>query len=64
MMEFWVDPDSPYFKDIFGQDGKKFVFIVPQDGVQPDDSNASGYGVRGGASPGRILHMGKTRRPG
>ncbi len=25
MMEFWVDPDSPYFKDIFGQD-KKFVF--------------------------------------
>ena len=26
MMEFWVDPDSPYFKDIFGQDGKKFVF--------------------------------------
>ena len=26
MIEFWVDPDSPYFKDIFGQDGKKFVF--------------------------------------
>ena len=25
MIEFWVDPDSPYFKDIFGQD-KKFVF--------------------------------------
>ena len=25
MIEFWVDPDSPYFKDIFGQDGKKFV---------------------------------------
>ena len=26
MIEFWVDPDSPYFKDIFGQDDKKFVF--------------------------------------
>ena len=26
MIEFWVDPDSPYFKDIFDQDGKKFVF--------------------------------------
>ena len=26
MIEFWVDPGSPYFKDIFGQDGKKFVF--------------------------------------
>jgi len=26
MIEFWIDPDSPYFKDIFGQDDKKFVF--------------------------------------
>tara|TARA_R110000787_G_C13152802_1_gene418708 strand:- start:88 stop:489 length:402 start_codon:yes stop_codon:yes gene_type:complete len=25
MIEFWVDPESPYFKEIFGQD-KKFVF--------------------------------------
>lgn len=25
MLEFWVDPDSPYFKEIFAQD-KKFVF--------------------------------------
>ena len=25
MLEFWVDPDSPYFKDIFAQE-KKFVF--------------------------------------
>ena len=25
MAEFWVDPDSPYFKDTFAQD-KKFVF--------------------------------------
>jgi len=24
MIEFWVDPDSPYFKDVFAQD-KKFV---------------------------------------
>ena len=26
MIEFWVDPDSPYFKEIFGLEGKKFVF--------------------------------------
>ncbi len=26
MIEFWVDPDSPYFKDVFGQEGKKYVF--------------------------------------
>ena len=25
MIEFWVDPDSPYFKEVFGQD-KTFVF--------------------------------------
>ena len=25
MLEFWVDPQSPYFKPIFGE-GKKFVF--------------------------------------
>ncbi|MEV8466063.1 rhodanese-like domain-containing protein [Fluviibacterium sp. DFM31] len=26
MVEFWVDPDSPYFKTIFGQQDKSFVF--------------------------------------
>ena len=25
MLEFWVDPESPYFKEVFGQD-KRFVF--------------------------------------
>ena len=25
MLEFWVDPDSPYYKDIFGT-SKRFVF--------------------------------------
>lgn len=25
MLEFWVDPESPYFKEIFAED-KKFVF--------------------------------------
>ncbi|MEQ8861354.1 MAG: rhodanese-like domain-containing protein [Pseudomonadales bacterium] len=26
MLEFWIDPDSPYFKEIFGS-GKTFVFF-------------------------------------
>jgi len=26
MIEFWIDPDSPYFKDVFGQADKKYVF--------------------------------------
>jgi rhodanese-related sulfurtransferase len=25
ILEFWVDPDSPYYKDVFGED-KTFVF--------------------------------------
>ena len=25
MLEFWIDPTSPYFKDVFGS-GKQFVF--------------------------------------
>ncbi len=26
MIEFWVDPESPYFKEVFGQAGKTYVF--------------------------------------
>ncbi len=26
MLEFWIDPASPYFKPVFGQD-KKFIFF-------------------------------------
>lgn len=26
MVEFWVDPESPYFKDVFDQPGKTYVF--------------------------------------
>jgi rhodanese-related sulfurtransferase len=25
MIEFWVDPDSPYFKDVFADDNKTYV---------------------------------------
>jgi rhodanese-related sulfurtransferase len=26
MLEFWVDPESPYYRDVFGQD-KRYVFF-------------------------------------
>ena len=26
MIEFWVDPESPYHKEIFAQEGKTYVF--------------------------------------
>ncbi|MEC7762321.1 MAG: rhodanese-like domain-containing protein [Pseudomonadota bacterium] len=25
MLEFWVDPDSPYYREVFGQAGKRYV---------------------------------------
>ncbi len=27
MLEFWVDPDSPYFKPVFGDEGKEYVLF-------------------------------------
>ncbi len=26
MLEFWVDPESPYFREVFGED-KRFIFF-------------------------------------
>lgn len=26
MVEFWIDPESPYYKDVFSADDKKFIF--------------------------------------
>ena len=26
MVEFWVDPDSPYHKEVFARSGKRYVF--------------------------------------
>ena len=26
MIEFWIDPDSPYHKEVFAQEGKRYVF--------------------------------------
>ena len=26
MIEFWIDPESPYFKEVFGQEGVDYVF--------------------------------------
>lgn len=26
MLEFWIDPESPYHKEVFAQEGKRYVF--------------------------------------
>ncbi|SFQ15607.1 Rhodanese-related sulfurtransferase [Roseivivax halotolerans] len=25
MLEFWIDPDSPYYREVFGQEDKRYV---------------------------------------
>ena len=57
MIEFWVDPDSPYFKDIFGS-GREFIFhcasgwrsalatkVVQDMGLEPVCHIGGGFGA-------------------
>jgi len=57
MVEFWIDPESPYYKDVFGQD-KSFVFhcagglrsalateVAQRMGLHPVFNMAGGYGA-------------------
>ena len=57
MLEFWIDPESPYFKPVFGED-RKFVFFcaggmrsvlatkIAQDmGLQPVAHIIGGFGA-------------------
>ena len=47
MLEFWVDPDSPYFKPIFGDESKHFVLFC-------------GGGWRSALSAAALQDMGMT----
>jgi rhodanese-related sulfurtransferase len=57
MLEFWVDPESPYYKELFGS-GKTFVFFcaggwrsalatqtVQRMGLKPVAHIAGGFGA-------------------
>ena len=57
MLEFWVDPESPYYKELFGS-GKKFIFFcaggmrsalathtVQRMGLRPVAHIAGGFGA-------------------
>lgn len=47
MLEFWVDPESPYFKPIFADESKHFVLFC-------------GGGWRSALSAAALLDMGMT----
>lgn len=47
MLEFWVDPESPYFKPVFGNEGKIFVLFC-------------GAGWRSALATKTLMDMGMT----
>ena len=47
MLEFWVDPDSPYFKPVFADEGKTFVLFC-------------GAGWRSALATKTLMDMGMT----
>ena len=65
MLEFWIDPQSPYAKPIF-QGDKKFIFHCAGRlafGARRQDR--AGHGPEaGGASRRRVCRVARRRRPG
>jgi rhodanese-related sulfurtransferase len=74
MLEFWIDPASPYFKPVFGED-KKFVFFcagawrsalaakVAQDmGLKPVAHILGGF--KGWKEAGGPVEEGGKKKPG
>ncbi len=47
MLEFWVDPESPYYKSVFGDESKKFVLFC-------------GAGWRSALATKTLMDMGMT----
>ena len=47
MLEFWVDPASPYFKPVFADEGKEFILFC-------------GAGWRSALATQTLQHMGMT----
>ncbi|MBX9609550.1 MAG: rhodanese-like domain-containing protein [Gammaproteobacteria bacterium] len=76
MLEFWVDPDSPYYREEFGS-GKKFIFYcaggmrsalacraVQRMGLAPVAHMAGGFGAwvkAGGATEAREAKLPKPK---
>ena len=44
MLEFWIDPDSPYFKKVFGQDTKICVLLQVRVAVRAGYTDCAEHG--------------------
>ena len=55
MLEFWIDPESPYHRDVFAQTGKTYIFFCAaawRSALATRDVQAMGFGpvahIKGG----------------
>ena len=46
MIEFWFDPESPYYRDIYGEKDKTYVLFCNGNRARPLRQSAEGYGHR------------------
>ena len=63
MLEFWVDPESPYHRDVFAQD-KEYRSLLCRRlalGAGDQDADGHGHGARG-ARRGRLQRVEASRR--
>ena len=65
MLEFWVDPESPYARDVF-QSGKRFMFFCAGGAAfRPRGQGGAGHGPRPGVPPrGRLRGVEEGGRRG
>ena len=63
MLEFWIDPESPYFKDVFGSRGRSASFTaMPRRGGPRSRPTPPADGPRARHGAGGRLHRVEGRR--
>ena len=56
MLEFWVDPESPYHRDVFAQDKEYVLFCAARLALGAGDQDADGHGAGARRACRRRLH--------
>ncbi len=63
MLEFWIDPESPYHKPVFAQDKKYVFFCAGRSALRAGGADRAAHGHEaGGAHQGRFRRLEEGRR--